>query len=461
MKKYYYITFLALLVITLLQGYNISLQYKDYVHNETDKVNRILKVAIDEEYAIRAHKVYNPHKDHIQRLYYKVMSEDDFLKAKPKKEDIIRFSEINIQELREKGIAETESEAMGLLAKDRLTAKGNPINLAKLSQTFKKNLKEDFSYTLLILDENKKIVKNYGQTKDIDNWQSSKPIAIGLKPVRFVKVMVDITRSAFITNSIETLISTVILALIIVFCVGYQMTAIRYKEDLLKNREASIHGTIHDLKAPLASILLTLGYIMNELKEKELIELIASVTEDIKSLANTIKTILITAKAEESKLMINKEKLDIVAIAKHAKKLIDNNYAQKPHVITISDNRLDKEEVFADRYLLENVIHNLLENAIKYSSKEANINVCINSNEKFTIISVQDQGVGIDKKYQKKIFKQFYRIPATQHKNGYGIGLALVKYAVKAHGGSIRVESELDKGSTFTFTLPKEKNAKE
>lgn len=239
------------------------------------------------------------------------------------------------------------------------------------------------------------------------------------------------------------------------------MTAIRYKEDLLKNREASIHGTIHDLKAPLASILLTLGYIMNELKEKELIELIASVTEDIKSLANTIKTILITAKAEESKLMINKEKLDIVAIAKHAKKLIDNNYAQKPHVITISDNRLDKEEVFSDRYLLENVIHNLLENAIKYSSKEANINVCINSNEKFTIISVQDQGVGIDKKYQKKIFKQFYRIPATQHKNGYGIGLALVKYAVKAHGGSIRVESELDKGSTFTFTLPKEKNAKE
>ena len=91
MKKYYYITFLALLVITLLQGYNISLQYKDYVHNETDKVNRILKVAIDEEYAIRAHKVYNPHKDHIQRLYYKVMSEDDFLKQSLKKRTLFDF----------------------------------------------------------------------------------------------------------------------------------------------------------------------------------------------------------------------------------------------------------------------------------------------------------------------------------------------------------------------------------
>ena len=454
MKKYYYITFLALLVITLLQGYNISLQYKDYVHNETDKVNRILKVAIDEEYAIRAHKVYNPHKDHIQRLYYKVMSEDDFLKAKPKKEDIIRFSEINIQELREKGIAETESEAMGLLAKDRLTAKGNPINLAKLSQTFKKNLKEDFSYTLLILDENKKIVKNYGQTKDIDNWQSSKPIAIGLKPVRFVKVMVDITRSAFITNSIETLISTVILALIIVFCVGYQMTAIRYKEDLLRNREVSLHGTVHDLKAPLASVLLKLGFIKDCIKDTELQEMISSSERQIKNLANTIKTILITSKASESKLIIHKESVDIIELAQQAQEQIDINYANKAHTIAVIDHRAQNTSVCADKYLIGNVIHNLMENAVKYSDKEATIEVNISQDERFIIISVSDQGVGIAKKYQKKIFEQFYRIPATHHKSGYGIGLAMVKYAVKAHGGTIKVESELGKGSTFTFTLP-------
>lgn len=454
MKKYYYITFLALLVITLLQGYNISLQYKDYVHNETDKVNRILKVAIDEEYAIRAHKVYNPHKDHIQRLYYKVMSEDDFLKAKPKKEDIIRFSEINIQELREKGIAETESEAMGLLAKDRLTAKGNPINLAKLSQTFKKNLKEDFSYTLLILDENKKIIKNYGQTKDIDNWQSSKPIAIGLKPVRFVKVIVDITRSAFITNSIETLISTVILALIIVFCVGYQMTAIRYKEDLLRNREVSLHGTVHDLKAPLASVLLKLGFIKDCIKDTELQEMISSSERQIKNLANTIKTILITSKASESKLVIHKESVDIIELAQQAQEQIDINYANEAHTIAVIDHRAQNTSVCADKYLIGNVIHNLMENAVKYSDKEATIEVNISQDERFIIISVTDHGVGIAKKYQKKIFEQFYRIPATHHKSGYGIGLAMVRYAVKAHGGTIKVESELGKGSIFTFTIP-------
>ena len=454
MKKYYCITILALLVVTLLQGYNVSLQYKEYIYKEIDKINSALKVSVDEEYAIRAHQIYNPHKDGKQRVYYKQMSEEDFLKAKPKKEDVIRFDEINVQDLRDKGIAETEAEAMGLLTKDILTTKGNPINLKKLSKIFKKNLKEDFSYTLLISDENKKVIKSYGQTKDIESLQASKPIAIGLKPIRFVQAKVDITPSSFIINSIETLISTILLALIIVFCVGYQMTAIRYKEDLLRNREVSLHGTVHDLKAPLASILLKLGFIKDCIKDADLQEMIASSERQIKNLANTIKTILITSKASESKLVINKEQVDIIELTQQAQEQIDINYASKPHAIGIHDHREEKALVYADKYLIENVMHNLMENAVKYSDKEANVEVNIKQDEHFTIISVSDHGVGIDKKYQKKIFEQFYRIPATHHKSGYGIGLAMVKYAVKAHGGTIKVMSEPGKGSTFTFTLP-------
>lgn len=454
MKKYYFITILALFVITLLQGYNISLQYREYIHKETDKVNAALKTAIDEEYAIRAHKKEKSNKDGKQRVFYKIMNNEDFKKANPKKEDIIRFDEINIQNLRDQGIAETEAEAMGLLSKDILTAKGNPINLAKLSKIFKKNLDKDFTYTLLILDENKKTIKNHRQTKNFENWQSSKSIAIGLKPVRFVQAKVDITPSSFILNSIETLISTVLLALIIVFCVGYQMTAIRYKEDLLRNREVSLHGTVHDLKAPLASVLLKLGFIKDCIKDTELQEMISSSERQIKNLANTIKTILITSKASESKLVIHKESVDIIELAQQAQEQIDINYANKAHTIAIIDHRAQNTSVCADKYLIGNVIHNLIENGVKYSDKEATIEVNISQDERFTIISVTDHGVGIAKKYQKKIFEQFYRIPATHHKSGYGIGLAMVKYAVKAHGGTIKVESELGKGSIFTFTIP-------
>ena len=454
MKRYYSITILAIIVITLLQGYNISLQYKDYLHYKIEKINSIFKVAIDEEYAIRAHKNKHSHNDGKQRVYYKSMTEEDFLKAKPKKEDIIDFAEINIQNLRDNDIAETEAEAMGLLSKDILTTKGNPINLAKLSQIFKKNLNEDFTNTLLILDENKKVIMCYGQTMNIESWQASKPIAIGLKPIRFVQAKVNITPSSFIINSIWTLASTILLALIIVFCVGYQMTAIRYKEDLLRNREISLHGTVHDLKAPLASILLKLGFIKDCIKDADLQEMITSSERQIKNLANTIKTILITSKACESKLVINKEQIDIIELTKQAQEQIDINYASKPHAIGIHDHREENTLVYADKYLIENVMHNLMENAVKYSDKEANVEVNIKQDEHFTIISVSDHGVGIDRKYQKKIFEQFYRISATHHKSGYGIGLAMVKYAVKAHGGTIKVVSELGKGSTFTFTLP-------
>ena len=131
MKKYYCITVLALIVVTLLQVYNMSLQHKNYILNETDKINSVLRIAIDEEYAIRAHKNKHSHNDGKQRVYYKSMTEEDFLKAKPKKEDIIDFAEINIQNLRDNDIAETEAEAMGLLSKDILTTKGVTALIAK------------------------------------------------------------------------------------------------------------------------------------------------------------------------------------------------------------------------------------------------------------------------------------------------------------------------------------------
>ena len=109
------------------------------------------------------------------------------------------------------------------------------------------------------------------------------------------------------------------------------MTAIRYKEDLLRNREVSLHGTVHDLKAPLASILLKLGFIKDGIKDADLQEMIASSERQIKNLANTIKTILITSKASESKLVINKEQIDIIELTKQAQEQIDINYSVVSH----------------------------------------------------------------------------------------------------------------------------------
>lgn len=382
------------------------------------------------------------------------MTSEDFKKANPPKEDIIRFDEVNIQELREKEIIDTEMEAVGLLAKDRMSAKNRLINLQHLSHIFKKNLREDFPCTFFILNENQKAMKSYGQTYGIEDWQSSKPIAIGLRPILFVQVVMDIPVSAFIKNSIATFILSASLALFVIFCIGFQMTVIKKKEKLLRNREISIHGTIHDLKAPLAGILLSLSFIKDEIKDIELKQILSKTEKQTKTLANTIKMILMAAKAGENKLALNKEPTEILALVNQAKELVETNYADKQPSISVHDERTIKKDVSTDRFLIENTIYNLMENAVKYSDFRASIEVNIQETSRFVCIRVKDHGIGIEKKYQKKIFEQFFRISSTHYKNGYGIGLAMAKYSVKAHGGTIKVESELGKGSTFSFTLP-------
>ena len=157
----------------------------------------------------------------------------------------------------------------------------------------------------------------------------------------------------------------------------------------MRNREVSIHGTIHDPKAPLASVLLTLGFIKDSIEDMQLQELLHSSEKKIQNLANTIKTILITAKAGENKLALNKEPVNLMELAKLAQEQVDSNYADKPHSIHIHDCRTCKEEIPADRYLIENVLGNPIENAVKYSEAEADIEVSIRSDEHFAIVSVK------------------------------------------------------------------------
>lgn len=454
MKKYYIITVVAVAIVAILQGYNIFLQYSDYINRETERISYTLKISVDEEYAKRARENKHLHNDGKQRLYVKQMSNEDFVKAKPKNEDIIRINEYDIDALRKRGLIATQTDVIGLIGKDRMEAKGKPINLDTLSIIFRKNLKQDLPFVLLILDEKNEVLQYFGSTKNIKDWKDSKPFAIGLKPVRFIMVKVDIPLSSFFISSIGSLVFMFFLALVVIFCVGYQMTVIRNKEDLLKNRETCINGTVHDLKAPLASVLLTLGFVKNSLNDVGYRELLESAERQIERLATTIKTILIAARAGENCLVLNRESIDILKLAQDVKEIVDVNYVYKMHTIAINDCRKGGQKLMGDRMLMGNVLQNLMENAVKYSNDKAFVEVDISNDDHYIRIDVKDQGVGMERKYLKKIFRQFYRIPATHHRSGYGIGLAVVMYVVKAHGGIVKVKSDLGKGSVFTVLLP-------
>ncbi len=113
-------------------------------------------------------------------------------------------------------------------------------------------------------------------------------------------------------------------------------------------------------------------------------------------------------------------------------------------------------DVLFDREAMEQVIHNLMDNACKYSGESRNVEVKLYQQGQKVVISVRDQGIGIRKEDQDKIFSRFYRAgeELTQTVKGSGIGLTIVKQIVETHQGEITVESSPGKGSIFNIILP-------
>jgi signal transduction histidine kinase len=110
--------------------------------------------------------------------------------------------------------------------------------------------------------------------------------------------------------------------------------------------------------------------------------------------------------------------------------------------------------VTADPVRIERILHNLIENAAKYSPAGSEIEVKIWNNETLLFVEVKDQGKGIPKQKQSELFEPFQRLSQAGQTRGLGLGLVVCKRLVEAHGGSIWVQSEEGKGATFCFTVP-------
>ncbi len=158
------------------------------------------------------------------------------------------------------------------------------------------------------------------------------------------------------------------------------------------------------------------------------------------------------SRVEESKLDLKKEFFLLNQLVTET--VEDIKYTNNSHSIILTNNF--NGNIYGDKDRLQQVIINLINNAIKYSPAKTNIEISINKAGDKIAVSVKDSGIGIAKKDVEKIFERFYRVTGkNEHAfSGFGIGLFLADEIIKRHNGEIKVESELNKGSIFTFTLP-------
>ncbi len=236
----------------------------------------------------------------------------------------------------------------------------------------------------------------------------------------------------------------------------HDITALK-KIDQLKSEFVSM--VAHEIKSPLNSILMQLNVVLDglagELTEKQK-EILQKSSNRIKSLTKLSTELLDLSKIESGLINQEREELDLVELIKNQITFYQDKAVAKSIHLTIKETKKEIR-MMGNRINIEEVVSNLISNAIRYSPNGGTITACADEKTDCAKIVVSDTGLGIQQNELEHIFDKFFRVKneKTRNINGTGLGLAIVKSIVDAHHGTIEVESEVDKGTCFSIYFPK------
>jgi signal transduction histidine kinase len=218
-----------------------------------------------------------------------------------------------------------------------------------------------------------------------------------------------------------------------------------------------IANATHELRTPLAIMKGNIDLaLMGKENKAQARESLLAVSEEINILAEILQDLaLLTSKNSTEKQLINPRSIDLKNLLSQTAKRLQGLANQKKIKITIKTTR-DNMNVLGSQNHLEKLFLNLIRNAITYGKVGGSITVDASTNKGEAIIKIIDDGVGISKEDQPKIFERFYQGDKAHSSHGThsGLGLAIAKWAADTHGGNINVKSTPGKGSTFTVSLP-------
>ena len=338
---------------------------------------------------------------------------------------------------------------------------GVSFSMETLDSIWTQKLKENFGKVNYILQKTDAEGNPVETIQRGANEKSSRTLLIIERPVRndhseLLRVMIESPYKIVLRQMMFLLITSLLIALILSYCLYYQIRIIILQNRIAAVRQDFTYAMVHDMKNPVANILMSADTLKTG-KIDEKIEIknrcVDIIVKDGNRLLAFTNKILTIAQLEERKIMLSKRHINLNELLN---RLIEEYLINPVKEIRFTTDLKDVDNIHADPEYMTDVCRNLIDNAIKYSKETVTIQIKAKKDRKHTIIQFKDNGWGISRKDQKRIFKKFERILSgkKEQKSGFGLGLYYVYLVVDAHGGAVKVESVPDVYSEFTIIIP-------
>jgi two-component system, OmpR family, phosphate regulon sensor histidine kinase PhoR len=267
------------------------------------------------------------------------------------------------------------------------------------------------------------------------------------------------SRKVFIVRRLGIMFTTSVILILYTMAAIFLILAYYRRERIFAQQVKDMIGNLtHEFMTPISSISLAGNMILTRSQkagDQNIVSLVTAIKEENKKLQRQVDRLLQLAALESSGFNYKKKNIDMHVVINDAIQTMAFQIKQNDAEIECFF-KAENPVVFADAMHMNDVVVNLISNSIKYSAENPQIKIRTwNSGHKL-IISISDNGIGMPIKEHKRIFEKYYRVPTgnLHTTKGFGIGLYYVKTVIVAHQGTISVQSEIHKGSTFTIVLP-------
>lgn len=332
-------------------------------------------------------------------------------------------------------------------------------SLAKAFQA--QNLKEDYKYGIFDCSSDQMV-----SGKFIKYSASAEPLAEPLQKhydsdfIYYFGVEFPHKNSNILTNMWIVIFFTGLMLITVAFFI-YTMIVILRQKQLSELQRDFINNMTHEFKTPISTINISTDVFLQNEKVKEdqrLNRYSGIIKEQVLRLNTQVEKVLQLAKIERDNIELHVEDVNLAELINSISPSIELKVNDKKGVLHLDLNAANPV-VRADRLHLTNILHNLIDNAVKYSRETPDIHIRLHNEGNSLALSVQDNGIGIPREHQKHVFNKFYRVPTGNVHNvkGFGLGLFYVKTMCKEHKWKIDLHSEPNKGTTITIRMPQAK----